>query len=488
MEHVPAIIYMEVDDPSSVGGTRISYMSPQVERVLGYPGAAFLDDRDLWRRLIHPDDRAGVIAGEARAMETGEPFRAVYRMFDRSGHLHWFRDEASVTAHEEGTPRRWHGVLVEVTEERKTMDELRRAEILYRSLVESLPMYVFVDAVDDASSNIYTSPQAEAISGYSAEEWMSDPGLWLRIIHADDRDRVMEANRIGHPFFDEEYRLVRKDGRVIWVRDVSIDVLDEDGEPLFSQGFVMDVTEQKMAQEALVESFERERRTADELRALSRAKNSLLRSLSEDLREPLTAIIAGTSALESHGDRLDPIDRAEVLRAIDERAKRMQDTIAHLLDLDRLEEKDAEARRQQVDLGALTEHLIARRQGLNGRDVSVDVRPTLAWVDPDVVGAILDRLLENAERHTPAGSRVWVRVEAADHGAVLAVEDDGPGVEDAVKECIFEPFRQGESDAVSLGMGVGLAYVQRHTALLGGRAWVEDRPGGGASFRVFFPS
>ena len=95
----------------------------------------------------------------------------------------------------------------------------------------------------------------------------------------------------------------------------------------------------------------------------------------------------------------------------------------------------------------------------------------------------------NAVRHTPASSRIWVRLERSDAGMLLSVEDDWPGVPEDLRAAIFEPFRQGDAAAGHApGTGVGLSLVARFAELHGGRAWAEDRPGGGAAFRVFLPS
>ena len=102
-----------------------------------------------------------------------------------------------------------------------------------------------------------------------------------------------------------------------------------------------------------------------------------------------------------------------------------------------------------------------------------------------MVERIVENLLANAAKHTPGDSRIWVRVERREGGALIVVEDDGPGVPAEDREAIFEPFRRGAVPARSAGMGVGLALVARFAELHGGRAWVEEREGGGASFRVF---
>ena len=109
----------------------------------------------------------------------------------------------------------------------------------------------------------------------------------------------------------------------------------------------------------------------------------------------------------------------------------------------------------------------------------------MANIDAAKVERIVENLLANATRHTPAASRIWVRVTASDDGVLIVVEDDGTGVPDELKEAIFEPFRQGPGPAsTSPGVGVGLSLVARFAELHGGRAWVEDRPDGGASFHV----
>jgi signal transduction histidine kinase len=102
--------------------------------------------------------------------------------------------------------------------------------------------------------------------------------------------------------------------------------------------------------------------------------------------------------------------------------------------------------------------------------------------DRAMVSRIVENLLANAVKHTPGDSRIWVRLERADEGALLAVEDDGPGIGAEDRDPIFQPFRQGATTAA--GSGVGLALVRRFAELHGGSAWVEPRHGGGSSFRV----
>jgi signal transduction histidine kinase len=118
----------------------------------------------------------------------------------------------------------------------------------------------------------------------------------------------------------------------------------------------------------------------------------------------------------------------------------------------------------------------------------VEAQLVVAQLDGPKVERIVENLLVNAARHTPPDCGIWVKVSAADGGVLIVVEDQGAGVPEELRETIFEPFRQGpDAPAHSPGVGIGLSLVARFAQLHGGRAWVEDRPGGGASFKVFLP-
>jgi signal transduction histidine kinase len=127
---------------------------------------------------------------------------------------------------------------------------------------------------------------------------------------------------------------------------------------------------------------------------------------------------------------------------------------------------------------------------LSDRQPQVVAEPVTVSVDPAKVERIIENLLANAARHTPPETPVWVRVERAEggDGVLLAVEDAGAGIPEEQRDSVFEPFRQGpDAPAYAPGVGIGLTLVSRFAELHGGTAWVEERPGGGSSFRVLIP-
>jgi signal transduction histidine kinase len=142
-----------------------------------------------------------------------------------------------------------------------------------------------------------------------------------------------------------------------------------------------------------------------------------------------------------------------------------------------------------TDVGALVSQLVSDSELLIDRTVHVNAASIVIACDRAKVERIVENLFGNAVKHTPATSQIWVCVEPWEGGALIVVEDDGPGVPADQREKIFEAFLQGETSSPHLsGVGVGLALVARFAELHDGGAWVEERPGGGASFRVFLPS
>jgi two-component system sensor histidine kinase KdpD len=161
-----------------------------------------------------------------------------------------------------------------------------------------------------------------------------------------------------------------------------------------------------------------------------------------------------------------------------------------LLDLDPLAQPTVRPERRRVDLNELVRRVVkdASRELLDRHPVHVEACPLVLEVDSPKVERMIANLLANAARHTPPGTPVWVRVQPRERGALLVVEDAGPGVPAHLREAIFEPFRQGPRPASHApGVGVGLALVRMFAQLHGGNVWVEERQGGGASFRIDLP-
>ena len=326
--------------------------------------------------------------------------------------------------------------------------------------------------------------------GSGRDRWLEEPELWLELTHPDDRQRIRASYLVAaqeHIPWSAEYRMRTPDGRTIWVHDETTFLHDEQGAPIYMQGVIFDITEQKLAEQALRESEQREREAAERLRSLDEMKNTFLAAVSHELRSPLTSILGLSLTLE-RGPEIDSDDRADLLRRLAGNAKKLDRLLRDLLDIDRLNRGIVEPQYRVTDIGALARRTVESLDVLAGRDVIAETDAVVLAVDPPKVERIIENLLANAVRHTEADRRIWVRVHPHDAGALIVVEDDGPGVSEDLRGAIFEPFRQGPTASPHApGTGIGLSLVARFAELHGGRAWVEERAGGGASFRVFLP-
>jgi PAS domain S-box-containing protein len=402
----------------------------------------------------------------------------------------WFRDESILVRDEDGTPAYWQGVMLDITERVRAEEQLREAESRYRALVEQTPVVTYLEALKPSNVTLYISPQVEGFLGYAPEEITRPEPVWPGLMHADDYSRVMsvsdQAERDESPF-NIEFRLVAKDGHVVWVHDQAVLIRDDEGRPLFWQGVWVDITERKRAAE-LERALEAEREQATQLRAVDEMKNTFLQAVSHDLRTPLAAILGLAVTLERQDLELNADETKDLASRIAANARKLDRIVNDLLDLDRLGRGIVEPNLEPVDVGALIVQILDASELLAGREVHVEADTITAQIDPAKVERIVENLLANAVRYTPAGTGIWVRVCPHDEGVLLVVEDEGPGVAIEHREQIFEPFRQGPgAPEHSPGVGIGLALVARFAELHGGHAWVEDRPGGGASFRVWVP-
>jgi PAS domain S-box-containing protein len=478
LERIPGTVYVQQGE----GTASTVYISPRVKELVGLPAETFTNDRDAWSTLVHPDDRDRLHAADLAGDETGS-FHCEYRLRAVDGSYRWMRDEAHRQADRADL---WIGVLVDITEQKRTEEELRAAVRRFQTLVEQVPTVIYIESLDEAISPMYVSPHYESMFGFTPAERMADPSLWERLVHPEDRDRLLaeiaalDPDAEGWSF---EYRMRHRDGHVVWVKDEAVLVRDEDGTPLFYQGVLSDVTESRRAKDELQLAL-------DELRRADEMKNTFLTAVSHDLRTPLATILGNAITLE-HADELalSSEERTDMARALAAKARRLTELITDLLDMDRLTRGAFEPRLAPEELAELIERVAREVDLIGGRQVELDLHPVVAMVDRSMVERVVENLLVNASKHTPTEATIGVRLRAVGDGAEIVVEDDGPGVPVELRGVLFQPFERGPSaNPHSPGVGLGLSLVARFAELHGGRAWVQDRSGGGAAFHVLLAS
>jgi len=223
--------------------------------------------------------------------------------------------------------------------------------------------------------------------------------------------------------------------------------------------------------DAVQTRFEREARFASDV--------------SHELRSPITALSAAVEVLDAR--RADLPERSQqALDVVVGQVRRFDQMVMDLLELSRIDAGSTEMIREEVDIEELVTR-IAQRYGFGETPIEIDPQvPKTVRIDKLRFERILANLLDNAREHAGGPSRVKVEPHGR-HGIALAVDDAGPGVARGERARIFERFARGSAARHRVGTGLGLALVAEHAHAHGGEAWVEDRPGGGARFKVSFP-
>jgi len=434
-----------------------------------------------YTEFIHPDDLEALHLSLQQMKETLEPYEFDYRIVLPSGTEKWILARGEPITDADGNFVGLQGTCQDITD--RTLSEER-----FRLLVESAAFACVVVNADGCM--VLVNDELASLFGYTANELIGRPVEMLiphdlRDQHARNR-HVYAENAHSRPMGSGlELWGLRKDGTKMPI-DINLSPIPaSDGLQVVAA--VRDITAQREIEDKLRHAYEQERDAAEHLRRLDESKTVFLEAVSHELRTPLTVIL-GTANLLQTGDFVfvDPQTK-QLVRSLDKSAHRLSSLLDDLLDLDRLRRGvAAEPKRRPTAVGELTRRIVQTLE-VETHPIDVATANFEGNVDPAQTERIVENLIMNAVKHTPEGTQIWITAEPAENGTSIVVEDAGPGVPDHIRDALFEPFVKETRGHVP-GTGIGLSLVMRFAQLHGGRAWVTDRPGGGASFHVYLPN
>jgi diguanylate cyclase (GGDEF)-like protein/PAS domain S-box-containing protein len=249
LANAPALVYRCLNEPH----WPMDFVSDYAYELTGYPSEDFLvGGRLRYGDLIVEEDRQRVWEEVQEALTERQRFRLRYAIRDKDGTFRHVEENGRWIYGGDGQVEALEGFVYDITELVLAEERLRETERRYRSLVERMPAAVYIQEIGSPDSAMYMSPTIETLTGYSPEE-CKDPDLRWRMVHPDDRERMRSENeRTCEPgeVITTEYRLLRRDGRTVWVRNESV-LFEDANRSRYWQGFIIDVTERKQMEEQL---------------------------------------------------------------------------------------------------------------------------------------------------------------------------------------------------------------------------------------------
>jgi PAS domain S-box-containing protein len=322
------------------------------------------------------------------------------------------------------------------------------------------------------------NPGAERLFGYTADQMI---GRSIRTIipeeQQDEEDEVLRRIRSGRRVDHFETIRQRSDGSLVPISITVSPVRDRYGRIVGASKIARDITARREAERVMRESMA--------------VKDQFLGLVSHELRTPISTIVGNGQLLLRRGDRLPEPARQQALTDIVSEGERFQGIVENLLVLTRLR-AEAAPPRVPVDLSAVAEEVVSVMRRRTHRSVSLTVAEALpiASGDPTAVVIVLQNLLSNADKYSPATATIEVLLAPdADHRPVVRVLDHGIGVQPDDADRVFEPFFRSETAKLNApGMGLGLAVCRQVVEALGGSIRVEPRPEGGSDFSFSLPA
>lgn len=482
-ENLPEVLWIEALDPQ-----RMLYVSPSFERIWGRATSALYQDPRLWLKAIHPEDRASVEASFSRWLAGSGDGRydAEYRIVQPDGTIRWIHDRGVLIRDARGKPHRASGIAEDVTERKQMEERLRTSEEMWRAAFENNPTMFFM--VDAAGKILMVNAFGAEQLGYAVEELVGRSVL--DVFHYDDRETVLHMvaeciDRLGETR-RWEFRKIRKDGTVIWVRESARAVRGPKHDTTVLVA-CEDITDAKHAEEALAES-------RAELAHVTRltTMGELAASIAHEVNQPLAAIVTNANASLRWLERQPPeLDEA---RQATRRIVRDGALAAQIIERVRSLIRKSPPRREWLDVNDVLREVV-NLTGAEAKRSRVSMETELSAGLPRVLGdrVLLQQVALNlivngidAMSRTDQPPRHLVISSRSDgpNGVVVTVADSGEGLEPVAAQRLFEAFFTTKPQGMGMGLAISRSIVESH----GGRIWATSNAPRGAVFHFTLPA
>ncbi len=503
VRYFPAVTYVAALDDSS---TTI-YVSPQIQKMIGFTPDEYKQDPDIWLKQVHPEDRNRVMEELKESHNQHTPFKSEYRMQTRNGDVVWVHDEAVVVHDKFGEPLCLQGVMLDINEKKHAevrlleyqqsledkaqertaelqkinaqltseIEERRQVELtLARTneqlslLLENMPVVPYTCKAEGDFGATYMSPNITSLTGFYPEDFTSNSSFWASRIHPDDQERLFQglSNLFEHGYHEHEYRWQVKDGSYIWFSDY-LRLVHQENEPTHISGVWKDVTERKQVIEEL-RSTQAQLVQSAKLASLG----EMATGIAHEINQPLQAIngYADVGALDC--EIQDYASIPEYFENIASCVAKAAEITNHLRTFGR----DSKLhKRQRCNLVQVVHNALKFfNQQLRSRGIdlilSLPNHPILIECNEIQIEQVLINLLNNAKDAADLGEEKQISVRLLQEQSLccLEVEDNGPGIASEAVSKVFDPFYTTKEvgKGTGLGLSISISIVEEHGGTL----------------------
>lgn len=469
--------------------TTLTYVNGAYCRMFGRSREDLIGTRII--ELVPDEDQARIAAELENLRPDMAPRSHTERMILPDGRRRWFHWTEAAVRDAAGHFLEYQGVGRDVTEVRRSEQALRESEARFRQLAASISEVFWLStAARDAL--LYVSPSYERVWGRRAEDLYEDRWDWLQAVHPDDREWVRHAATFQQAasHYEVEYRLLRPDGEIRWIRDRGFPVRDEQGRVFRMAGVAEDVTARRRLEEQL--------RQTQKLESVGQ----LAAGVAHDFNNLLTVIHGNVALLqEQFGLESEPGEPSELLAQVADAASSGAGLTRQLLLFSRREHMQP----RLVDLNDQCRHLVSMLQRVLGEEVelelNLDHRLPRVHADAGMLDQVITNVALNARDAMPRGGTLRLETRTYEVSALeaarlpearpgsfvrLSVTDTGEGIAPEHLPHLFEPFFTTKKAGSGTGLGLATAYgiVAQH----GGWIDVSSKVGQGTTMAILLPA
>lgn len=451
--------------------SKVLFVSPAVHRILGFQPEELLGTRVF--KFIHPDDFFSAIKAFGRAIRhPGTPTLHSFRHRHKDGSWRMLECIGNYVKDASGHYRVIANTR-DLGDRKKAEEKLQESETRFRQLAESIQEVFWM--VEPAKNQIiYISPSYEKIWGRTVESLYQNRASFIDAIHPEDRQRIVDAfpkQPLGT--YDEEYRIIRPDGTLRWIRDRAFPIRNPLGTVYRFAGIAQDVTEQKQLERTVVQSEKMS------------AVGQLAAGIAHEINNPLGVILGFAQSMRMRIPESDALHLP--VQSIEREALRCKALVQDLLTFSR-ERKPGALPEQPVEVieGAL--HLVETQANMHKVELRKEFQSDLPLfeVDRNQIEQVVINLCTNAMDAMPQGGVLTVMLSKTPSSVQIIVKDTGTGISSDIRNRIFEPFFTTKEVGKGTGLGLSLVYeiVKKHH----GEIKVDSDLGKGTAFIIQLPA